>query len=86
MTHENNEEVLQNYLTHILTKENYPKDLKYLDKKYNFIYEEMMTKDWEQHIELKGIEERLLQQVTRIALLTFLKHVGLLKEVANKER
>lgn len=45
----------------------------------------MMMKDWEHTIELKGVEEKLLKQVTWIALITFLKHVGLLESVAKNE-
>lgn len=85
LTHENFEAVLQNYLNRIIATDNCPNDLKYLDKKYNFIYEEMMMKDWEHTVELKGVEEKLLKQATWIALITFLKHVGLLESVAKNE-
>lgn len=81
----NNEEVVQSYLEEILRCENSPHHLKFLDEKYNFIYEELLLKDTEGEFMIEGVQEKLVQQMTRIATLTVLKHVGLLEEVASKE-
>lgn len=87
VAYENYEEILQTCLDGILAKENHPTHLKYLEEKYNFIHEEMLGKDWEGETETdqKGVQEKLLKQMTRVALFAVLKHVGLLTEVASQE-
>ncbi|KAL0271708.1 UNVERIFIED_CONTAM: hypothetical protein PYX00_008714 [Menopon gallinae] len=81
----NNEEVVQSYLEEILQCEGSPSHLKYLDEKFNFIYEELLLKDTEGEFMTEGVQEKLLKQMARIATLTVLKHVGLLEDVASKE-